>query len=102
VRPGLSGGQYKPLTEAEVARIHSAVLDALEVVGLSQAPESGVEIMTAAGAILGDDGRLGSPARWSRTWSTRRRSPSRSTAATRAITSTCRATACIMEPPGPP
>jgi trimethylamine--corrinoid protein Co-methyltransferase len=43
VRPGLSGGQYKPLTEAEVARIHSAVLDALEVVGLSQAPQSGVE-----------------------------------------------------------
>jgi trimethylamine--corrinoid protein Co-methyltransferase len=38
VRPGLSGGQYKPLTEVEVARIHSAVLDALEVVGLSQAP----------------------------------------------------------------
>jgi trimethylamine--corrinoid protein Co-methyltransferase len=41
VRPGLSGGQYKPLTEAEVARIHSAVLDALEVVGLSQAPKAG-------------------------------------------------------------
>jgi trimethylamine--corrinoid protein Co-methyltransferase len=37
------GGQYKPLTEAEIARIHSAVLDALEVVGLSQAPQSGVE-----------------------------------------------------------
>jgi trimethylamine--corrinoid protein Co-methyltransferase len=61
VRPGLSGGQYKPLTEAEVARIHSAVLDALEVVGLSQAPESGIEIMTGAGAILGDDGRLRFP-----------------------------------------
>jgi trimethylamine--corrinoid protein Co-methyltransferase len=41
VRPGLSGGQYKPLTDAEVARIHSAVLDALEVVGLSQAPKAG-------------------------------------------------------------
>jgi trimethylamine--corrinoid protein Co-methyltransferase len=61
VRPGLSGGQYKPLSEVEVARIHSAVLDALEVVGLSQAPESGIEIMTAAGAILGDDGRLRFP-----------------------------------------
>jgi trimethylamine--corrinoid protein Co-methyltransferase len=61
VRPGLRGGQYKPLTDAEIARIHSAVLDALEVVGLSQAPESGVEIMTRAGAILGDDGRLRFP-----------------------------------------
>ncbi len=61
VRPGLQGGQYKALTDAEVARIHSAVLDALEVVGLSQAPDSGVEVMTAAGAILGDDGRLRFP-----------------------------------------
>jgi trimethylamine--corrinoid protein Co-methyltransferase len=61
VRPGLRGGQYKPLTDAEIARIHSAVLDALEVVGLSQAPDSGVEIMTRAGAILGDDGRLRFP-----------------------------------------
>ena len=40
VRPGLTGGQYKPLTEAEVLRIHRAALEALEVVGLSQAPES--------------------------------------------------------------
>jgi len=61
VRPGLQGGQYAPLTEAGVARIHCAAMDALEVVGLSQAPESGVEIMTGAGAILGDDGRLRFP-----------------------------------------
>jgi trimethylamine--corrinoid protein Co-methyltransferase len=61
VRPGLQGGQYKPLNDVEISRIHSAVLDALEVVGLSQAPPSGIEIMTAAGAILGDDGRLRFP-----------------------------------------
>jgi len=61
VRPGLKGGQYKPLTDAEIARIHSAVLDALEVVGLSQAPDSAVEIMTAAGALFGDDGRIRFP-----------------------------------------
>jgi trimethylamine--corrinoid protein Co-methyltransferase len=61
VRAGLSGGQYNPLTEAEVARIHTAALDALEQVGLSQAPASGVEVMTAAGARLGDDGRLRFP-----------------------------------------
>ncbi len=30
VRPGLPGGQYKPLTEDNVARIHGAALDALE------------------------------------------------------------------------
>ncbi|MBO3762085.1 trimethylamine methyltransferase family protein [Ciceribacter sp. L1K22] len=61
IRPGLPGGQYKPLTEAGVKRIHEAALTALEVIGLSQAPPSGVEIMTKAGAILGDDGRLRFP-----------------------------------------
>lgn len=61
VRPGLEGGQYKPLTDAQVARIHAAALDALEEIGLSQAPPSGVEAMTQAGAILGDDGRLRFP-----------------------------------------
>ncbi|MDX0888135.1 methyltransferase [Sinorhizobium medicae] len=61
VRPGLSGGQYKPLTEANVKRIHEAALDALEQIGLANAPQSGVEIMTGAGAILGEDGRLRFP-----------------------------------------
>ncbi len=61
VRAGLSGGQYKPLSDADVLRIHHAALDALEQIGLSQAPKSGVEIMTAAGAIQGDDGRLRFP-----------------------------------------
>jgi trimethylamine--corrinoid protein Co-methyltransferase len=61
IRPGLPGGQYKPLTDAGVKRIHEAALDALEQIGLSQAPQSGIEIMTKAGAILGDDGRLRFP-----------------------------------------
>lgn len=61
VRPGLKGGQYQPLTDAEVQRIHHAALDALEDIGLSQAPPSGVDVMVAAGAIQGDDGRLRYP-----------------------------------------
>ncbi len=61
VRPGLAGGQYSPLTDAEMARIHSAALDALEQIGLSQAPQSGIDAMTAAGAELGDDGRIRIP-----------------------------------------
>ncbi len=61
IRAGLPGGQYKPLTQEGMARIHEAALDALEVIGLSQAPTSGVEIMTRAGAIQGDDGRLRFP-----------------------------------------
>jgi len=61
VRPGMPGGQYKPLTEAGVKRIHEAALQALEVIGLSQAPQTGIDYMTKAGAILGEDGRLRFP-----------------------------------------
>ena len=61
VRPGLPGGQYRPLTDEQVAKIHNAALDALEKIGLSNAPKSGVEILTGAGAILGDDGRIRFP-----------------------------------------
>ena len=61
VRPGLPGGKFKPLSDAEVLRIHEAALQALEEIGLSQAPPSGVEAMVAAGAIQGDDGRLRFP-----------------------------------------
>ena len=61
IRAGLTGGRYNPLTEADVAAIHEAALTALEDIGLCDAPESGIAYMTAAGAILGDDGRLRFP-----------------------------------------
>jgi len=61
VRAGLEGGNYKPLTEAQVERIHHTALDALEQIGLADAPPSGVEYLTSAGAILGDDGRIRFP-----------------------------------------
>ncbi|MGI9421830.1 MAG: trimethylamine methyltransferase family protein [Hyphomicrobiaceae bacterium] len=61
VRPGLEGGQYRALTEAQAKRIHLAALDALEVIGLADAPPSGRETLVAAGAELGDDGRLRFP-----------------------------------------
>ena len=58
IRPGMKGGWYRPLDDAAVLRIHEAALEALETIGLSQAPPSGVEAMVAAGAVQGDDGRL--------------------------------------------
>ena len=61
VRPGLDGGAYRPLSDAGVQRIHHAALDALEQIGLADAPESGVQILTEAGATLGDDGRIRIP-----------------------------------------
>jgi trimethylamine--corrinoid protein Co-methyltransferase len=44
-----------------MARIHAAVLDALEQIGLADAPPSGIDAMCRAGAILGDDGRIRFP-----------------------------------------
>ncbi len=61
VRPGLDGGLYQPLTEMQMRRIHEAALDALEQIGLADAPPSGIAYMTGAGAILGSDGRLRFP-----------------------------------------
>ena len=63
IRAGMEGGTYKPLSQAGVARIYDAALEALETIGLADAPPSGIEAMTRAGAVLGDDGRL----RFSRT-----------------------------------
>ena len=61
VRPGLPGGRYRPLTAAEVERIHGAALDVLEQVGLSDAIPSCIDLVTGAGGVLGDDGRLRFP-----------------------------------------
>ena len=61
VRPGLEGGTYRPLSDDGVKRIHEAALSVLETIGLTNAPASGVEILTKAGGILGDDGRIRFP-----------------------------------------
>lgn len=61
IRPGMEGGWYKPLSEAGVRRIHEAALDALEQIGFGQAIPSCVEAVTAAGGMMGDDGRLRFP-----------------------------------------
>ncbi|MDG1532546.1 MAG: trimethylamine methyltransferase family protein [Paracoccaceae bacterium] len=61
VRAGMSGGAYKPLTDEQILAIHESALEALETIGLADAPQSGVDIMVKAGAILGDDGRLRYP-----------------------------------------
>ncbi|MEO1493879.1 MAG: trimethylamine methyltransferase family protein [Pseudomonadota bacterium] len=62
VRPGLSGGTYRPLSDTDVQNIHRAALRACEEIGFADAPPSGVEVLTGAGAILGEDGRIRIPA----------------------------------------
>ena len=61
VRPGLVGGTYKPLDAASVGAIEDAVYQILEEIGLSQAPESGIEYMRSVGAVYGEDGRVRFP-----------------------------------------
>lgn len=61
VRPGMIGGRYNPLSDIDVQNIHNAALTALEEIGLADAPETGIEILTGAGALLGDDGRIRFP-----------------------------------------
>ena len=61
VRPGLEGGSYKPLDDAALNAVVDTVYQILEEIGLSQAPQSGIDYMTAFGAIAGDDGRVRFP-----------------------------------------
>ena len=61
VQPGMEGGRFTPLTDSQVARIHTAILDVLENIGLSQAIPSCVELVTKAGGKYNSDGRLSFP-----------------------------------------
>ena len=61
IRPGMESSTYQPLDERGMNKIHNAALDALEQIGFGEAPDSGKKILTEAGAILGDDGRIRFP-----------------------------------------
>ena len=58
IRPGMEGGLYRPLSDRDVQRVHEAALDVLERIGLSQALPSCIEMVTAAGGSVTDQGRL--------------------------------------------
>ena len=61
VRPGMPGGFYKPLSDAQVDKIHESALEALATIGLADAPQSGIDLMVGVGAELGEDRRLRFP-----------------------------------------
>lgn len=58
VRPGMAGGWFVPLSDADVKRIHTAVLELLETVGVADPIPSCAEAITAAGGELNAEGRL--------------------------------------------
>ena len=61
VRPGQLGGQYRPLAADGVTAIVDNAFRILERVGFADATPHCIETCTAAGAVLGDDGRLRMP-----------------------------------------
>ena len=58
VWPGMSSGNFRPLSDTDVLAIHRTALRLLSEIGLADAPPSGVEILTRAGCTLSDRNRL--------------------------------------------
>lgn len=58
VAPGLTGGKFKPLTEAEIQNVHHTVLDVLENIGMADPIPIVQEHALEKGCRLDDHGRL--------------------------------------------
>lgn len=58
VAPGLFGGQFRPLSDTDIAKIHDAVLEVLETVGIGEPIDEVLDIALPKGALLNDLGRL--------------------------------------------
>jgi trimethylamine--corrinoid protein Co-methyltransferase len=58
VAPGHTGGQYKPLTDADVQNVHRTILDVLENIGMADPIPIVKEHALAKGCTLDDNGRL--------------------------------------------
>jgi trimethylamine---corrinoid protein Co-methyltransferase len=58
VHPGMEGGRYRPLSGADMERIHRAALEVLETVGLADPNPSCVELISEIGGRIDAHGRL--------------------------------------------
>ena len=58
VQAGLQGGRYKPLTDTDIEKVHGAVLEVLETVGIGDPTQEVIDICVPKGATLSDDKRL--------------------------------------------
>jgi len=61
IRPGLSGGRYKPLTDSDIQTVYDTAIGLLEDVGMGTPVPEFVDAVTAAGGRMDDDGRLHYP-----------------------------------------
>jgi len=55
VRPGLAGGLYKPLTEADLQQVYDAAIWLLENVGMGSPIPEFIDVVTAAGGRVDGD-----------------------------------------------
>ncbi len=60
--PGPNGGQYQPLTEADIKKIYAAALKILSELGMGESPQALTDQALKKGAELNDKGRLCFPA----------------------------------------
>jgi len=58
VNPGMESGRYKPLTDAEVLKVHNAALDVLENIGLADAIPTCIDALLPKGCTISPEGRL--------------------------------------------
>jgi trimethylamine--corrinoid protein Co-methyltransferase len=58
VNPGMVGGRYQVLTEAEVMKVHLAALDVLQNIGLADAIPSCLDVLLPKGCTISAEGRL--------------------------------------------
>jgi trimethylamine--corrinoid protein Co-methyltransferase len=61
VKPGLSGGHYKPLSDRDIERIHDAALHILETTGIGDPIPEVLKYAVPGGCELGNDNRLRFP-----------------------------------------
>ena len=61
VQPGLTGGAYKPLSEADIKRISDTALDLLENIGIGDPIPEILHYALPGGCVLGEDNRLRFP-----------------------------------------
>jgi trimethylamine--corrinoid protein Co-methyltransferase len=58
VRPGLTGGHYKPLSDRDIERIHNAALHILETTGIGDPIPEVLKYALPGGCVLNDDNRV--------------------------------------------
>jgi len=54
IRPGMMGGRFLPLSEADVLAIHRTALRLLSEVGLADATPTGLQYLTSVGCTISE------------------------------------------------